>query len=73
MPSLRSENASSFGAKRVIPGFDFLTCALICSASSVFFSSRMNVMKLPAFLRIVMMSTGPDGGGGGAAGASAGD
>ena len=72
MPNLRSEKALSVGAKRVRPGLDFLTCALICSASSVFFSSRMRVVKWPAFLRIAMMSVGPeDGGGGDAAGAAA--
>ena len=72
MPNLRSEKALSVGAKRVRPGLDFLTCALICSASSVFFSSRTRVVKWPAFLRIAMMSVGPeDGGGGDAAGAAA--
>lgn len=72
MPNLRSEKALSVGAKRVRPGLDFLTCALICSASSVFLSSRTRVVKWPAFLRIAMMSVGPEGGGGvAAAGAAA--
>lgn len=61
MPNLRSEKPLSGGAKMVRPRLFFLSCPLICSAMSVFFSSRMNVVKWPDFLRIEMILMGPDG------------
>lgn len=68
MPNLRLEKQLSGGAKMVRPRLFFLSCPLICSAMSVFFRSRMKVVKWPAFLRIERMSLGPDGAAGDCAG-----
>lgn len=58
MPVLRFEKAVSVGANTVMPS-DFLSRLLSSASSWVLFSSPMKVLKLPAFLRIAVMSGEP--------------
>ena len=59
VPDLRSEKALSVGANMVKPRLAF-SWLLIRSSTWVLFSSPMKVVNLPAFLRIAVMSGGPD-------------
>ena len=66
IPVLRFEKALSVGANTVRPWFKSLSCELIWSSIWVLFSSRMNVVYLPLFLRTETMLMGPEGAGAGA-------
>lgn len=69
-------NALSLGANNVMPPLVVNSWEFIWFATWVVLSRRINVVKPPALLRILMMSVGGDDGTGAeaaAAGAAAGD